>query len=103
VEVLDYGKSDELEKTSDYGPTNYRGPSVPDYGYQHSSWDQMNVTYSPKEDKDFEKQNGSGGYPNRFFTVNESPYYSNTNKIVKMMDKAKCPYCDSDDVEECNG
>ena len=87
IDVLDYGVKDELEKQSGYGPTNYRGPSVADHGYQNSAWDDMNVTYSPEEDEKFLDQNGADGYPNRWMGRHRGPYYTNEGKVVKMLEE----------------
>jgi len=89
IDVKDYGKSDELEKSSSYGPTNYQGPSVADHGYQNSAWDDMNVTYSPEEDEKFLDQNGADGYPNRWMGRHRGPYYTNEGKVVKMLEDTK--------------
>lgn len=86
TEVLDYGKNDELEKTSGYGPTNYKGPSTPDELYQDSPY-RMNVTYSPEEDEKFLDQNGDGGYPNRWMGRHRGPYYTNEGKVIKMLEE----------------
>jgi hypothetical protein len=89
IDVKDFGKSDELEKSSSYGPTNYQGPSVADHGYQNSAWDDMNVTYSPEEDEELMDQNGDGGYPNRWMSRHRGPYYTNEGKVVKMLEETK--------------
>jgi 2'-5' RNA ligase len=87
IEVLEYGKSDELEKTSGYGPTNYQGPSVDTgYTYQDSPYE-MNVTYSPEEDEELMDQNGKGGYPNRWMSRHRGPYYTNEGKVLKMLEE----------------
>src|SRR5579864_4530655 len=86
MEVVDYGKSDELEKSSSYGPTNYKGPSVADELYQDSPY-RMNVTYSPEEDEELMDQNGKGGYPNRWMSRHRGPYYTNEGKVVKMLEE----------------
>ena len=52
----------------------------------------MNVTYSPKEMAENERQNGAGGYPNRFFTPHEGPYYTNQGEVLNMLEKGKCPH-----------
>lgn len=89
TEILDYGVADSLEKDSSYGPTNYKGPSVADHGYQNSAWDDMNVTYSPKEDEELMDQNGADGYPNRWMSRHRGPYYTNEGKVVKMLEDTK--------------
>jgi hypothetical protein len=87
LEVLDYGKSDELEKTSGYGPTNYKGPSVEDDAMYQDSPYNMNVTWSPEEDEELDDQNGAGGYPNRWFGRHRGPFYTNNGKVVKMLEE----------------